>query len=112
MNSKNMAGVVGGAAVLVLMIALLVSFLFTTTEFVEGNVVDAGYVTEFETVSTFKEIHGPDGEASAVKSFYLAIEVEGKASSYTVAYETYIKAMTGQTVFKMWCTPFSCTLLE
>jgi hypothetical protein len=112
MNSKNMASVVGWAAILVLVISLLISFLFTTTEFVKGKVVDAGYVTEFETVSVFKENNGPQGEAAAIESFYLVIDVKGKTSNYTVERENFRKAITGQTVFEMWCTPFSCSIIE
>jgi hypothetical protein len=112
MNSKNMAGIFGWTVAFFLIFFAVATLFLTQTDFVDGKVIDAGYVTEFETVSTFKEYKGPRGEAAAVRNFYLIIEVNGTTSTYTIEYRTFVKAMTGQTTFKMWCTPFSCTLIE
>jgi hypothetical protein len=112
MNSKNMGGILGWTVFFFLILVVVVALFLAKTEFVDGNVIDAGYVTEFESVSTFKEYNGPYGEAAAVKNFYLVIEANGKTSTHTIEYGTFVKAMTGQAVFKMWCTPFYCTLIE
>src|SRR5689334_13239642 len=108
MDSKSMAGILGWTAFFFLILVAVAALFLAKTEFVDGKVIDAGYVSASETVSTFKEYNGPHGTATAIESFYLVIEVNGNTSSYPVEYGTFVKAMTGQAVFKMWCTPFSC----
>jgi hypothetical protein len=112
MNSKNMAGIFGWTAVLFLIFFAVAALFLTQTDFVDGKVIDAGYVAKDGSVSSFKEDNGLHGTTTAIENFYLVIEVDGNTSSYPVEYGTFVKAMTGQAVFKMWCTPFSCTLME
>lgn len=112
MNSRNMTGMIGWAAVFLLLSAIVISFLFTKTELVNGQVVDAGYASDSDSVSTFKVGDAPPQDAVSIEHFYLVLEVKGKPYSYTVEYDTYRKAMTGQASFRMWCTPLSCSLIE
>ncbi len=110
MNSKNMAGVVGWTAFFFLILFAVAALFLTKTEIVDGKVIDVGYIPE--SVSTFTEDNGLHGTVETVRNFYLVIEANGKTSTYTVDSGTFFRAKTGQAVFKMWCTPFSCTLLE
>ncbi len=110
MNSRGMAGVLGWTAILLLSVVAFAAWFLAKVEVVDGKGIDAGHIAE--SVSTFTEDNGLHGTVDTVKNFYVVIEANGKTSTYTVEYGTFVKAMTGQTTFKMWCTPFSCTLLE
>ena len=85
-------------------------FMFTKQEVVDGKLVDLRYTVEYS--ETFTNKNGVSGVVELPKDHFLMIEVKGKVASYKVGIDTYLRALSGQTIFKMLCNPFSCSVIE
>lgn len=110
MNIKSYSWTIIVSFFVLTIIFVLVLLWFSQYEVIEGKIVNAGYtVTASET---FVSENGLHGTVELPEDYYLIIEINGQVSSYNVSFETYINALQGQTIVKLLCNPFSCSVIE
>lgn len=110
MNIKSYSWTIIVSFFVLTIIFVLALLWFSQYEVIEGKIVNAGYtVTASET---FVSENGLHGTVELPEDYYLIIEINGQVSSYNVSFETYINALQGQTIVKLLCNPFSCSVIE
>jgi hypothetical protein len=110
MNAKRFSWVVGVSTFVFVMFFAFVLLWFAQYELVEGRIVDAGYTVSAS--ETFVSDNGAHGTVVLPGEYYLTIEINGQVSNYTVDFETYLNALSGQTTVKLLCNPFSCNVIN
>ena len=110
MKLRDWTAILGFSVLFFALTCFAMVFLIAQQKIVEGKVVDLGYTVEYS--ETFVTENGVNGFVELPKDHFLMIEVNGKISSYKVSMDTYLRALSGQTVFKMLCNPFSCSVIE
>lgn len=110
MKLREWSSVLGISVLFFVMACAVVIFLLFQQEVVDGIVVDLSYTVE--SSATFVNESGLSGVVELSKDHFLMIEVNGRVSTYKVSMDTYLRALSGQRVFKMLCNPFSCLLME
>ena len=110
MKLRDWTAILGFSVLFFALACAAIMLLFSKQKIVEGKVVDLGYTVEYS--ETFVTENGVSGVVELPKDHFLMIEVNGKISSYQVTMDTYLRALSGQTVFKMLCNPFFCSVIE